>query len=295
MTERLILDPTQPEVQNHQTLVSDVATNSKIISACKHYGIPCDRENMALARLRLAVLFAGAAPPQGEPKWLTDLLPLFERQAWKSHPSIKEWARTYFGEQWEPAHTIAFSISRAVEMMLESNNIAFDYRGPERAPKPERTTEPPAELPAKPQFNIVNCFSELLRRDLSEHPVMGMEKYRERYKTDWIEANYTAPALAALGLRAGDTLYAQEEGRLRTAFRPSMVERRNFVWIAQQLDFARVKVSGRGRTADSARLLPWNIVIARAKVSPPIDLLVAFTVSVRYAREAHATGPVTPG
>lgn len=35
-----------------------------------------------------------------------------------------------------------------------------------------------------------------------------MKKYRERQKTDWIETNYTAPALAVLGLRLRDTLSA---------------------------------------------------------------------------------------
>lgn len=288
-TKKLVLDPTLPDVQNYQTLVTEIATNPKIKSACDHYGIPWDTNNLPLARLRLAVLFAGAAPPQDEPKWLTDLLPLFQRQAWKTHASVKQWAQSYFGEAWEPAHTIAFSIGKAVEMTLTRNGVPFDYRGPEPPRRPER--EPAAELPAKPTYNVVNCFSELLKRDLSQHPLMGKKKTRERQKTDWVEAHYSAPALAAMGLRARDALYSQEEARLRRAFMPSKVAKRDSVWIAQQLDFEGVKVSGRPKANMTAKLLPWGIAIAGLKGCLPIDLLVAFTVSVSYASHAPTAIP----
>lgn len=288
-TKKLILDPTLPGVQNYQTLVSEKATKSAIKSACDHYGISWDAKDLALARLRLAVLFAGAAPPQDEPRWLTDLLPLFQRQAWFSHASVKQWAQSYFGEAWEPAHTIAFSIGKAVEMMLTRNGVPFDYRGPEPPRRPER--EPAAELPAKPTYNVVNCFSELLERDLSQHPLMGKKKTRERQKTDWVEAHYSAPALAAMGLRARDALYSQEEARLRRAFMPSMVAKRDSVWIAKQLDFEGVKVSGRLKADRTAKLLPWDITIAGPKGGLPIDLLVAFTVSVSYASHAPTAIP----
>ncbi|KAJ0118839.1 hypothetical protein J7T55_013095 [Diaporthe amygdali] len=263
---KLILDPAQPYVQNHQMLASFGATNPKIIDACAHYELPCEGKNIALARARLAIHFMGATQPEGEPDWLKDLSGLFQRQRWKTQASLDQWAEAYFGERWKPVSKISETIVEVASMILDENNVTFDYKGPPvryRAPK----------LPDEPQFNIIDCFSELLQPDAVKKKLGSATM-----DLKWINAHYTNRALAEFGIRAGDALYEGEEFRLRKAFQTDWVINGKHWNIVRQLDYDHIKLSNK-KSGRAARLLPWNIAIAGPDVSLPIDLLVAFTVN----------------
>ena len=264
-----------PRGHDHRTLVSEIATEARIIDACAHFELPCQRGDMALARARLAIHFLGAAQPEGKPKWLTDLSGLFRRQRWKKSILVTQWAEAFFGPRWVQPSKIAAAISKASSLVLRDNNIEHDYEdvsSPAAAP-----FVPSADGPC---FNIIDCFSKLLVRDVWVGTPMLRQKYSDPIKTTWIRDNYVSPGLAELGITAGDALWSQEEWRFRKAFRPEWVLKQDYHKITLALDFENIKVSDYKEEGRIARLFPWGIVLAGRNVDLSIDLLATFVATV---------------